>query len=68
MSRLVLKANTLRTLSSIELAAAQGGLPNVSDTETNCWRCASALNFCPVPSIDLECPTTGQSARGCTFD
>ena len=63
---LTLRRETIRTLSSAELSGVAGGLPGIS-LDRDCWRCTSAIG-CPRPSIDIECPTTGQSARGCTFD
>lgn len=66
--KLVLKTESVRVMDSLELREAQGGLPNVSELESNCWRCTSAIGNCPRTSIDLACPTTGDSRRGCTFD
>ena len=66
MRRLRLRRDTVRVLSSVELRDARGGLPGIS-LDSDCWHCTSAIG-CPQPSIDIECPTTGQSARGCTFD
>ena len=65
-SKLALRAETVRTLASRDLAVARGGLPGIS-LDSDCWRCTSAI-MCPRPSIDIACPTTGNSARGCTFD